>query len=93
MIYTQKSIDRLLDKHEKLIEDIEYYLREKFPKERSGDVRIEYGRIEEHINTSCHCHPEYEWVDRGELEDFVKWVKSKGDRFYPKHYTVKNEHG
>lgn len=34
----------------------------------------EYGNIESEINTSCHCHPEYEWKMIKTKEEFAEWL-------------------
>lgn len=45
---------------------------------RHGTVRItQDGLVEEEINTSCHCHPEYEWVARGNLNDLLEWIEKQ----------------
>jgi len=88
MNFTKRGIERLLDKHERLLELASDWSQEKFPKERHGDMRFEYGNIHEYINTSCHCHPEETWVTRGTVEEFYEWLKTKN--INTKYYTVKS---
>ncbi len=87
MQYTKNQIERLIDKYDKMLELVDYYLIDKYPKERRGETRIKYGRIEEYVNFSCHCHPEYDWSDRGSVEDFIEWISTK-DGYKTKYYTV-----
>lgn len=72
---TIQKLERIAKQYEWLQERAWYYVRAKFPNQRSGEVRIEDGRIQEEINTACHCHPEYEWQDRGSLEDLAEWLR------------------
>lgn len=88
MNFTRKSIERLLDKHERLMELASNWSEEKFPKDRHGDMKFEYGRVLEYINTSCHCHPEMCWDDRGSIDEFYEWLKKKN--VGTKYYTVKS---
>lgn len=86
MQYSKNRILKLIDQYDTLLEHIDDYVRECFPDKRRGDVRIYYGYIEEYVNISCHCHPEYDWDDRGSVEDFIKWINTKGDKYKSKHY-------
>lgn len=88
MLYTKNQIKRLIDQYEILLEYVGNYIQEKYPKGRRGDCRIEYGRIEEYVNTSCHCHPEYQWEDRGSVEEFSEWINSEGNKYKTTHYTI-----
>jgi len=88
MNFTRHSIERLLDKHERLLELAYEWSCEKFPKDRHGDMRFEYGNIHEYINTSCHCHPEMCWETRGTVDEFYEWLKKKD--YGTKYYTVKS---
>jgi hypothetical protein len=69
MLYTKNQINKIIDNHERLLEIVDNYVCEKYPK---------------YVNTSCHCHPEYQWEDRGTVEDFCEWIKNKD--YTTKHY-------
>lgn len=69
------NIQEILNSHEKLIDLARQFIDEKQPVRRTGDIRIENGWIEEYVNTACHCHPEYEWVERETIELFEEWLK------------------
>ena len=56
MQYTKNQINRLINKYETLLECVDDYITAKYPNTRRGDSRIKYGRIEEYVNTACHCH-------------------------------------
>lgn len=84
MLYTKNQINKILDNYENLMDLVSIYVSEKYPKERRGEVRIKWNVIEEYVNTSCHCHPEYEWSQRGPIEDFYEWVNTHN--FATKHY-------
>jgi hypothetical protein len=86
MIPTKRKIKKMIDEYETLLSWVDDFVREVFPKERRGDVKFEYGFIHEYVNESCHCHPEMRWVQRASAEDFYKWIKDQGDRYYPTHY-------
>lgn len=76
MKITQKRTDLFLRFYERLLEYAEEYCKT-FPG-RHGSVRITtYGTIEEKINTSCHCHPTYEYVERGNVQELVEWINNK----------------
>lgn len=87
MNFTRHSIERLLDKHEKLLELASNWSHEKFPKDRHGNMRFEYGNVYEYVDMSCHCHPEEEWVMRGSVDEFYEWLKKKN--VGTEYYTVK----
>jgi hypothetical protein len=87
MNFTKRLIEKTLTDYENLLYIARDYVTFKFPKERSGDLRIEGGILEEYVNTSCHCHPEMSWEHRGTVEELSKWIHEKDSR--PKHYTVK----
>lgn len=70
-----RKLERMA-RHQEELQELAYrYVRNKFKEGRSGDVRVEDGRIEEELNTACHCHPEYSWTYRGDLEDLANWLK------------------
>ncbi len=77
--FTKQRIKAVLQRHEELLELARDYIDSGVEKhQRQGDIRFLYGNIiEEYINTSCHCHPVFEWVDRGSVEDFIKWIEEK----------------
>jgi hypothetical protein len=87
MNFTKRGIERLLDKHERLLEIADDYVAAKYPNTRRGDIKFEYGGIYEYVNGSCHCHPEYEWQERGSVDDLYDWMKTKD--YTSKYYTVK----
>jgi hypothetical protein len=70
-----RKLERMARQQEELEELACRYVHNKFTEGRSGDVRVKDGRIEEELNTACHCHPEYRWTDRGSLEDLANWLK------------------
>lgn len=72
---SERKIERTIRDFEYITELATSFVRSQNNPGRSGPVRIDNGRIEEEINTACHCHPEYEWVDRGSVEDFSKWMR------------------
>lgn len=86
MIYTKNSIQRLLDKHERLLELASQWSQETFPKDRHGDMKFEYDTIYEYVNTSCHCHPHMYWEYRGTVTEFYEWLKTK--KLKPKYNRV-----
>ncbi len=77
MKLTPSRIETIIRRHEQLTDLADSYVRHLDAGGRSGEVRISNGAIEEHVNTACHCHPEYEWVHRASLEDFAAWVATR----------------
>ena len=40
-----------------------------------GSIRFDYdGNIEQEVNTSCNCHPEYVWKTVKTKEEFAEWL-------------------
>lgn len=74
MKLTPTKVHAILQRHENLIYEVEHFVREKHPNTRRGEVRISNGVIEENVNTACHCHPEYEWVERATVDEFTGWL-------------------
>lgn len=74
---TPNKVQAVLRRTEELISLLDDYVREMFPNTRRGDVRIQNGMIEERVNTSCHCHPEYDWVDRSTVDAFYEWLDKR----------------
>ena len=63
-----------MQRHDELLDLARYFADEKRQGGRSGEVRLDYEGVSEHVNTACHCHPEYEWINRGSLDEFREWV-------------------
>jgi hypothetical protein len=74
MKLTANKVNAILQRHENLVYEVERFVQQKHPNTRRGEVRISNGVIEEHVNTACHCHPEYEWVERATLDEFTEWL-------------------
>jgi hypothetical protein len=74
MKLTPNKVSAILQRHEDLLSQVESFVREKHPNTRRGEIRINYGTIEENVNTACHCHPEYEWVERATVDEFTQWL-------------------
>lgn len=65
---TSKRFKVILERYHELVT-----LAEHFTNRRS--IRFDYdGNIEDEINTSCHCHPEYEWRTIKTKEEFAEWL-------------------
>jgi hypothetical protein len=71
------DIENALTRHQELIDLAEEFVRFKDPTARRGNVRINGGLVEEYVNTVCHCHPEYEWIARGSVEEFSEWMSKR----------------
>lgn len=89
MNFTKRLIEKTLTDYENLVELADRYVEEAYPNTRRGAIKFEYGYVYEYVNTSCHCHPEMEWSQRGSVEDFSAWVQKKNLQLKPKYYTVK----
>ena len=78
MKITPKRMAVILQRHDQLLDLARDFARHIEPNGRHGEVRVEMdGSVEEHINTACHCHPEYKWVERGSAERFKEWLESQ----------------
>ena len=80
MNITSNRVGAIIKRHEELMSLVEYYIQETNSSGRRGDVRIYCDNIEEYVNTSCHCHPEYEWVDRGSVSTFCEWLNKRNGK-------------
>lgn len=74
MKLTSKRAAVIINRYEKLEELAHQFSREKHPNGRHGPIRISNEGIEEEINTACHCHPEYEWINVASLQEFGEWL-------------------
>lgn len=88
MIPTERKINKVISEYDLLKEYADDFVRAKFPKERRGDIKFEYGFVHEYVNESCHCHPVERWVQRASIEDFAKWLKEQGTAYQPVYYTI-----
>ena len=79
MKFTKQKVEAILQRHESLLDMARNFIDDNAPgHQRTGAIRFLYGnRIEEYVNASCRCHPEFEWVDRGSVEEFIKWIEKK----------------
>lgn len=77
MNITSKRVSAIIQRYEGLNNLACDFARYKEPNGRHGEVRIDSNGIDENINTSCHCHPEYEWVHRGTIEEFKEWLDTQ----------------
>jgi len=71
---TSNRVSAILQRHDQLLDLAKQFANETRAGGRSGEVRIDYEGVSEHVNTACHCHPEYEWVLRGSMEEFQQWM-------------------
>lgn len=78
---TSKRVDAILKRYDDLDTLARYFAEERRQGGRSGEVRVSSSGVDEHVNTACHCHPEYEWVERGSLEEFKAWIDKRNASF------------
>lgn len=71
---TSKRAAVTIQRYNELVDLGEEFDRFKRPSARRGPIRFSNDRVETEINTACHCHPEYEWVGVGSLEEFGEWL-------------------
>lgn len=74
---TSKRVGAIMKRYEDLMDLAKTFANERHKVGRRGEVRIGQDGIEEHVNTACHCHPEYEWITRGSLEEFYEWIDKR----------------
>lgn len=77
MIITPKRIQPIINRYEELINLVELFVMEKTKSRWRDTVRIDGNKIEHEINTSCNCHPEYEWKTVATTEEFSKWLDER----------------
>lgn len=81
MKLTKNRIQSVLQRYEQLLDLAENFARERRNGGRSGsEIRINYNynEITWEVNTACHCHPEYERVSVGTVDEFIEWINKKG---------------
>lgn len=71
------NTETIISSYYELIEKAGSFLNEIQPNRRTGDIRLKDGLIEEYVNTSCHCHPEYDWIGQASIESFDEWLSKK----------------
>jgi hypothetical protein len=78
MKMTPSKMATILRRYDEAIEVAKLFVEQKYAGYRRGDIRIDsYGCVEEYVNSSCNCHPEYEWIQRGTAEEFKIWLQSR----------------
>lgn len=81
MKLTENRIRAILQRNHQLLDLAKDFAREKKDGGRGGsDIQIEYynNEITWEVNTACHCHPEYERIVIGTVDEFIKWLNKKG---------------
>jgi len=76
MKMTMKRAQVILSGYEPLKDLANQFGDEKRKGMRTGPIRFDGELIEMEVNTACHCHPEYEWVPIGTLEELCEWLDS-----------------
>ena len=74
--YTKADIEDILEKYHILQNELQDFVNQKRTEESKECVesKMASGIIFIEVNTSCHCHPEYEWeVFNHSVEDFIEW--------------------
>lgn len=65
---TSKNFKVILERYNELLN-----LAKQFTEDQS--IRLDCGgNIEHEVNTSCNCHPEYEWRTVKTKEEFAEWL-------------------
>ena len=77
MKMTKNKIEAILRRHDELMEWVDSFISENNGSKYRDDSRISYNIIEEYVNTACGCHPEYEWIKVGTMDDFISWLEKK----------------
>lgn len=77
MKITIKRAKAILDRYEQLKSSAKQFADEKRKGMRTGPVRFDGELIEMKVNTACHCHPEYEWIPIGSVEELCEWLDKK----------------
>jgi len=73
MTYTKENILELLNNFKELQNQIDKFCDNDYYNHR---LNINTSNIEREENTSCNCHPEYEWVHYTTIDEFLKWYKN-----------------
>lgn len=78
MKYTHENITEVIQNYGELMQKAESFVSQK-ENSRWPTVRINYDNltIEQEVNTSCHCHPEYEWVEVVTVKEFTEWCEKQ----------------
>jgi hypothetical protein len=74
---TSKRVQPITDRYEELINLAELFVQEKTKSRWRSSVRFDGNTIQEETNTSCNCHPEYEWKTVATVEEFGKWLDER----------------
>lgn len=79
MKITPSRLNTIIRRYNELIELAHTFVRETEPiRWLYTTIRLdEYGNIESEINTSCHCHPEYQWKVIKTKEEFSGWLNKQ----------------
>lgn len=79
MKMTPIKIETILRRYNDLVDSANTFVNEKNNGFGCGTIRFDdNGNIENEINTSCHCHPEYKWVVAATKEEFSGWLTKHG---------------
>ena len=70
MNITSKRMEAIIRRHDDLTTLAREFVDSQKNEGRRGRLQISDSGISEYVNTACHCHPEYDWIDRCTLEDF-----------------------
>jgi hypothetical protein len=73
MTYTKENIVELLTNLQKLNELVNEFINDDFCR----SVKIESDGIYHEVNTSCNCHPEYDWDKLYDWDKFIEWYDEK----------------
>jgi hypothetical protein len=79
MKYTKNKVEAILRRNYELMDNVDSFIRSKTPRNERYhvDCKIENDKIMKRVNTACHCHPEYEWVEVGTTDEFVQWLTNQ----------------
>lgn len=79
MILTKKRLRVIITRYEEAISYADHF-RDRLNIRRVWETRFDNdGYPEYNVNTSCHCHPVYEWVPLTP-EQKVEWDKCLSER-------------
>lgn len=73
---TKNKIEAIIRRNEELEELVNQFVKQHSKGSRWGDSRINNQLIEQYVNTACHCHPEYEWMEVASLSEFIEWIEN-----------------
>lgn len=78
MKITPLRFDAIINRYNQLQDEVYQFVKSRNTARWCESRISDSGDIEVNVNTSCHCHPEYEWRQEATKEEFLEWLSKRG---------------